>query len=189
MHLGDANHDWGYRVFGSTSAAGAQQCDCACSTIYVNIAEHVAAIEKNENIDVTPCTDANGAWAPSADCQAFPSTPQAATGSFPACDVARTTEPIASCGIAGPSAADGGGVDQTAFDIAASIGSAGASAIGTLSNAQTAFGRNDESNASAAKVHGGCQISQVGRDRGLFDAALALGLIATLRLRRRQRRS
>ena len=64
MQIGDGTNDWGLRVFGSTSGPGAPRCDCSCSTVYVNLAMHVEAIEENEDIDVTPCTDANGIWAP-----------------------------------------------------------------------------------------------------------------------------
>ena len=109
IKVGDATHDWGWRVFGSTSSAGGQ-CDCTCSTIYVNIANHVKAIEENDGIDVTPCTDAEGHWAPSAACTAFQSKPQEGMGTYPACSVALTTGPIESCGpgVAVPTAGAGG---------------------------------------------------------------------------------
>ena len=58
----DGMHDYGYRVVGSTSGAGNSFCDCTCATEYINIANHVAAIEANEMIDVTPCTDSKGAF-------------------------------------------------------------------------------------------------------------------------------
>jgi MYXO-CTERM domain-containing protein len=107
MKLSDGTHDWGWRVFGSTSGAGGN-CDCTCSTLYVNIAQHVKAIEMNENIDVTPCTDADGKWAPGPDCKNFMSDPQNATGSYPMCTVTTTQDPIATCdGTAGPAAGSG----------------------------------------------------------------------------------
>jgi MYXO-CTERM domain-containing protein len=89
--------DYGWRTFGSTSGAGGN-CDCTCSTTYVNIENHVKAIEKNENIDVTPCTDAEGNWAPGPGCGNFEAAPMSNTGTFPQCMVERTTIPIASCG-------------------------------------------------------------------------------------------
>lgn len=98
MRVGDGTHDWGWRVVGSTSGAGAPNCDCTCATVYVNIAQHVKAIEANEGIDVTPCTDANGRWAPTAACANFPSAPQAGKGTYPACTVTTTRDPIESCG-------------------------------------------------------------------------------------------
>ncbi|HEX4355198.1 MAG TPA: trypsin-like serine protease [Polyangiales bacterium] len=180
MHLGDASHDWGDRVFGSTSAAGASQCDCTCSTIYVNIAEHVAAIEKNENIDVTPCTDANGDWDPSPDCQAFPTALAPATGSFPACEVARTSGPIASCGVDAMAAADGGGREVA--------GTRGTN-IGMLSNAQTAFDREEPAPPPTA-ASGGCQIARLGRAADRAEAVCAMFvLFGAWRARRRQRQS
>ena len=86
---------------GSTSGAGGP-CDCTCSTTYVNIDNRVKAIEKNEGIDVTPCTDAEGNWDPSPACTGFESAPQMSTGAFPECVVARTTIPIESCGKGAP---------------------------------------------------------------------------------------
>jgi hypothetical protein len=129
MKLGDATHDWGYRVFGSTSSAGGN-CDCTCSTIYVNIAMHVKAIEETEMIDVTPCTDANGAWAPSAECRGFQSKPQDATGTYPVCSVAPTLDPIETCGSAtGLPAAGSGGL------VAAGAGAPAAAGGGATSSA------------------------------------------------------
>jgi hypothetical protein len=121
MKLGDGTHDWGYRVFGSTSSAGGN-CDCTCSTIYVNIAMHVKAIEQAEGIDVTPCTDASGAWAPSAACRDFQSTPQDGTGTYPACSVAVTHDPIESCGPATTLPAAGSGAGGQAGSQAAAGG-------------------------------------------------------------------
>jgi hypothetical protein len=98
MRIADGNRDYGWRVIGSTSGAGAPNCDCTCSTTYVSIAQHVAAIEKTEKIDVTPCTDATGKWAPSAECKNFPSGPERGTGAYPACSIPMTTGAIESCG-------------------------------------------------------------------------------------------
>ncbi|HKP56191.1 MAG TPA: trypsin-like serine protease, partial [Polyangiales bacterium] len=97
VQLTDGTHDYGLRVAGSTSSAGSARCDCTCNTIYVDILNHVKAIEMNENIDVTPCTDADGKWAPGPDCNAIQTTPMSGAGTFPACTVPRTTEPIDSC--------------------------------------------------------------------------------------------
>jgi hypothetical protein len=126
IHLADSTHDWGYRVFGSTSGAGDNNCDCTCSTVYINIANHVAAIEKNENIDVTPCTDSAGNWAPSADCKAFELKPDEGTGTFPACNVGVTTDPIATCDTAGLPAAGSGGASDALAGAGGHAGAAGA---------------------------------------------------------------
>ena len=138
--------DYGWRTFGSTSGAGGN-CDCTCSTTYVNIENHVKAIEKNEGIDVTPCTDAEGNWAPGPGCGNFESAPMSNTGSFPQCTVGRTTVPIASCGAgvvvpggdagtdagaagdAGPGK-DGGATDGGAAGDAGARADAGVSADG-----------------------------------------------------------
>lgn len=134
MHLADATHDWGWRVFGSTSSAGGN-CDCTCSTIYVNIAMHVKAIESTEKIDVTPCTDDSGAWAPTADCRGFQAKPQDGTGTYPMCTVAMTTDPIETCGPGASMPAAGGGALPTAGVGAPAAGSgalAGTGAAGKI---------------------------------------------------------
>lgn len=103
MRLIDGDRDWGFRVFGSTSGPGSTfGCDCSCSTTYVNIAQHIAQIELNEGIDVTPCTDADGNWDPGPDCNAMPKDPQHGSGTWPACSVEQTTDPIETCGPAAP---------------------------------------------------------------------------------------
>ena len=137
MKLGDATHDWGYRVFGSTSSAGGN-CDCTCSTIYVNIAMHVKEIETTEKIDVTPCTDANGAWAPSAECRGFQSKPQEGTGTYPMCSVGLTTDPIETCGAATSLPAAGGGAPAVAGTGAPAAG--GGALAGTGAAGRLGFG-------------------------------------------------
>jgi MYXO-CTERM domain-containing protein len=164
MRLTDGTHDWGWRVFGSTSSASGN-CDCTCSSIYVNISQHVAAIEKNEMIDVTPCTDDSGAWAPGPDCKEFQSTPQDATGTYPMCSVATTKDPIESCGAsmtlpgagsgaAGTSAAAGSG---GAVAAAGAAGAAGAHATAGASGAPVSSGT-----AGAAAIGGGAGSSAAG---------------------------
>lgn len=153
MQLGDGDKDWGFRVFGSTSGPGGSFCDCNCSSTYINIANHVAAIEKNEAIDVTPCTDADGNWDPGPDCRDMPSDPEHGTGSWPTCQVTRTSDPIETCGPgavvdagvmdagsaggvdAGPAGAGGapgtGGVGASGAGGSTMTGTGGVTAIGT----------------------------------------------------------
>lgn len=90
--------DYGWRVAGSTSGPGAVACDCTCSSTYVDIENHVKVIERDEGIDVTPCTDAAGNWQPSAACAGFESAPQSGSGTYPQCSVARIQGAIQSCG-------------------------------------------------------------------------------------------
>lgn len=130
IQLGDGTHDWGLRVFGSTSGAGQSRCDCTCSTLYVNIAQHVKAIEMNEDIDVTPCTDESGKWSPGPECSALQTKPMAGAGTFPACTVMRTTEVIDSCN-SGQNVAGSGGS-------AGAAGRAGAPAAGAGAAGNTA---------------------------------------------------
>lgn len=98
VKIGDATHDWGWRVAGSTSSAGSNNCDCTCNTIYVDIKNHVQAVEQDQKIDVTPCTDADGKWDPTPECSDFISDPQKGTGTYPNCSVPMTAGPIETCG-------------------------------------------------------------------------------------------
>jgi MYXO-CTERM domain-containing protein len=138
--------DYGWRAFGSTSGAGGN-CDCTCSTTYVNIDNHVKAIEKNEGIDVTPCTDADGKWAPSAGCAGFESAPASGTGTFPQCTSERITRPIETCGMGVPPGT--GGDAGTAGD-----GGAGSDA-GALADAGAAGDGGARSDAGASLDGGG----------------------------------
>jgi hypothetical protein len=143
MRLGDADSDWGFRVFGSTSGPGSRFCDCTCSTTYVNIAQHVEQIEQNEGIDVTPCTDADGNWDPGPECRNLPSDPEHGTGSWPSCQVTRTTGPIETCGPAPDAGAGGGGGaggGQGGQDGAGSGAGGGAGGASGLGGAGGGFG-------------------------------------------------
>jgi hypothetical protein len=154
VQLRDGTHDWGWRVAGSTSSAGSSRCDCTCNTIYVDIANHVKAIEATEGIDVTPCTDANGLWAPGPDCKDFQSAPKEGTGTYPACSVTKTTEPIDSCSGADPVplAGSGGG------PAAGAGGRGGSAAVGGMSGGGGRGGSggvSGTSSAGSAAVGGG----------------------------------
>lgn len=131
MKITDGTHDWGWRVAGSTSGAGGP-CDCACSTVFVDIRQHVKAIEENEDIDVTPCTDADGKWAPGPDCKEFITDPGSGTGTYPMCTAPTTKEPIASCGEAStapPSGAAGAPAGAAGSGGAPTSGAAGGGSV------------------------------------------------------------
>lgn len=51
----------------------------------VILAPSIAYIEMQTGIDVTPCTTADGVWAPSAECRNFPRTSQRGAGTWPSC--------------------------------------------------------------------------------------------------------
>ena len=154
--LMDGNANFGFRVAGSTSGPGSSfGCDCTCSSTYVDIANHVKQIETNEGIDVTPCTDSNGAFSPGPDCNAFGKDLMSGTGTFPSCTIARTTDPIASCGAAGSagqSGAGGGGSGGTS-------GGAGSSGVGgntgTAGGSGAAAGNNSAGNGGSSGGMGG----------------------------------
>jgi hypothetical protein len=167
VRVGDETHDYGYRVVGSTSGAGAARCDCSCSTVYINIANHVKAIEENENIDVTPCTDATGAFAPGPACSAMMSAPQNGTGTFPACTVPLTTGPIESCGVGNPAATAGSG---------AAVGGATAGAAaggGAVVGASGAAARSGAGGLVSAGARG-----LAGSSAGATGASVAAGSAA-----------
>ncbi len=148
VQLRNGDHDYGWRIAGTTSGPGGP-CDCACSTVYVNIAMHVAAIEKAEGIDVTPCTDATGAWAPGPDCAQMQKQPEIATGTFPNCAVARTTEPIATCGS---NVVSGGAGGTSSSSSGGAGGFSGAAAQGGLGSGGAGGKIN---NAAGGRSNGG----------------------------------
>jgi hypothetical protein len=171
MKITDGTHDWGWRVAGSTSGAGGP-CDCACSTVYVDIRQHVKAIEENEDIDVTPCTDADGKWAPGPDCKDFITDPGSGTGTYPNCTAPITKEPIASCGEpaanSGAAGAAGG---------AASGGAAGGAAAG--SGAVAAAGSGGAPALGGAAGSAGSSAGSAGLSGGVPGAAAGSGALGT----------
>jgi hypothetical protein len=141
MELKDGANDYGVRVFGSTHGAGEGNCDCSCSTDYTDIKQHVAGLEENEDIDVTPCTDASGAWDPSPQCTAFLSQPRAATGNFPDCQITRTTAPIATCSGAPGIPAAGSGAGGSGSLAGRSGAAAGSGVVAAAGSGAAAAGR------------------------------------------------
>lgn len=205
VHLQDGEHDWGYRVAGSTSGAGARACDCTCSTVYVNIANHVKAIEERENIDVTPCTDADGNFDPSPACAGLATGAQYdVSGTFPSCSVARTTTPIDSCGVFDDAANSGTtvlpGAGAAAPDLTAALNAAtmpaaafqptagSASTAGRPTIASATFSSTAAGGAAPIEPGSACTVAAVsgGRTPGCW---LTLGVLSALLLRRRQRQS
>ncbi len=158
MHLKDGEKDYGWRVFGSTSSAGMARCDCTCSTLYVDIKMHVAAIEENTDFDVTPCTDAEGKWAPGPECNQIIRTAREGAGTFPGCTVERTIAPLDSCagGPLAPAAGSGGAsASAGAGGRAAGAGTGGMSAAAGASGAAAGRGGVAAGSGAAAGAGGG----------------------------------
>jgi hypothetical protein len=169
--------------------------------VYVNIANHVKAIEEREQIDVTPCTDAQGNFDPAPECDQLVTVPQASTGTFPSCTVARTVEPIDSCGtLAATEAGSGGASGQPRAGAAAATrpavalqpSAAGQPATGSATFSSTAAGGAAPEPTSASARASGCDAAASGgRPPGAIGfASLALCLLAAAGWRRlRQSRS
>ena len=134
IKLTDGTHDWGWRTAGSTSGAGGN-CDCCTSTVFVDMRQHVKAIEEEEDIDVTPCTDDEGKWAPGPDCKDIITDPGSGTGTYPMCSAPVTREPIATCGEPAAGSAGSPATEAGASGGAAGGGGAVASAAGSGSPA------------------------------------------------------
>ena len=159
IKITDGTHDWGWRVAGSTSGAGGP-CDCTCSTIYTDVERHIAAIEENEGIDVTPCTDADGNWDPGPDCKELITNPGMATGTYPDCTVERTTVPIASCGEPAANTGAAGGAAGAAGGAAGVSGSPAAgsgSAAGSGAAAAAGSGGDPLGAAGMSAMSGGAE--------------------------------
>jgi hypothetical protein len=138
IKLTDGTHDWGWRTAGSTSGAGSN-CDCCTTTVFVDLRQHVKAIEENEGIDVTPCTDDDGKWAPGPDCKDFITDPGSGTGTYPMCSAPITRGPIATCGEPAAGAA-GAPASQAGAGGAAAMGGSGALATAGAGGAAAAAG-------------------------------------------------
>jgi MYXO-CTERM domain-containing protein len=114
IHLVEGDKDWGWRLIGTvTGTAGGVMAPCG-GTGYTSILRHIKLIEENEKIDITPCTDATGKWAPGPNCRDFLTDIKTGGGQWPACNPGpRTNIPIDSC-AAGPgpvTPSDAGAVD------------------------------------------------------------------------------
>jgi hypothetical protein len=162
--------DYGLRTMGSTSGAGGQ-CDCTCSTTYVNIDNHIKAIEKNEGIDVTPCTDAAGKWDPTPACSGFESAPQSGTGTFPECTVAHTTSPIESCGQAVTTDADAGTKADAGLDKDGGVDAGAGPDAGARSDGGAPRDAATASDAAPTR-DAGSQATEQRRDAAARDSSL-----------------
>lgn len=75
--------------------------DCANNNVYVRLHRVVPWIEETFGVDVTPCHDADGNWAPSSDCGAFPLEGPTGTGNWENwCEGAPTGQQSTTCGPA-----------------------------------------------------------------------------------------
>jgi MYXO-CTERM domain-containing protein len=103
IHLTDGDKDWGWRMIGTVTGTARVPGGAPCGgTNYTTVLRHIRLIEMNEQIDITPCTDANGAFTPGPECQGFLTDIQTGGGAWPACEYGpRTTLAIDSCD-AGP---------------------------------------------------------------------------------------
>jgi MYXO-CTERM domain-containing protein len=110
IHLVEGDKDWGWRLIGTvTGTTSGVKAPCG-GTGYTSILRHIKLIEETEKIDITPCTDAQGAWAPGPDCKDFLTDIKTGGGMWPACNPGpHTTLAIDSCAAGpGPAASDGG---------------------------------------------------------------------------------
>ena len=101
IHLTDGDKDWGWRMIGTVTGTASIPGGAACGgTDYTTVLRHIKLIEDNEKIDITPCTDVMGNWAPGPECANFLTDIQNGGGAWPACNAgARVTTPIDSCGM------------------------------------------------------------------------------------------
>jgi hypothetical protein len=112
--------DGGWRMAGQTHGPGSDNAECAGNTSYSAVWDAVKAIEANEGIDVTPCTNAAGDWEPGPECKDFPANPGEAGGSWgsgpsdPSCAGYQTVTP-STCG-ANPNDGDDDDDDSSTGD-------------------------------------------------------------------------
>ena len=72
-------NDGTWRVFGITSYGG----ECGQGGYYSMMHKGMQWFEQESGIDLTPCHNADGSWAPSMGCQNFPTTPAAGGSKWP----------------------------------------------------------------------------------------------------------
>lgn len=98
----------GWRVFGVTSRMGPGGSMCASTTYYGGIHKWVEWVEEETGIDITPCFDADGTWAPSESCKDFPD-PEAGGSWDESCDPGKKSGWSHTCGDNPHDDAEGGG--------------------------------------------------------------------------------
>ena len=103
IHLVEGEKDWGWRMVGTVTGTARVPGGAPCGgTNYTTVLRHIKMIEDNEDIDITPCTDEMGAWAPGPECTSILTDIQSGGGAWPACTYgAKTTLAIDSCGMGG----------------------------------------------------------------------------------------
>jgi hypothetical protein len=105
IHLVDGDKDWGWRTVGTVTGTARIPGGAPCGgTNYTSVLRHIRLIEENEDIDITPCTNEMGAWAPGPECNNILTDIETGAGAWPACTYGpKTTLAIDSCGMgAGP---------------------------------------------------------------------------------------
>lgn len=90
--------DQTWRVFGITSYGG----QCGTGGYYSMMHVGMEWFEMNAGIDITPCHDAQGNWAPNGECQGFPIDPGTAGGNWPACNKGQVGGASMTCGSQEP---------------------------------------------------------------------------------------
>jgi MYXO-CTERM domain-containing protein len=86
-----------WRVFGVTSYGG----DCGTGGVYSMMHNGVSWIEQETMIDITPCYNADGTWAPTFDCKGFPVDPVTGGGTWAqGCGGGEVEDFSAQCGAA-----------------------------------------------------------------------------------------
>jgi MYXO-CTERM domain-containing protein len=101
IHLVDGDKDWGWRMIGTVTGTARVPGGAPCGgTNYTTVLRHVKLVEDTEKIDITPCTNAAGEWAPGPECAGFLTNIQTGGGDWPGCTAgARTALAIDSCGM------------------------------------------------------------------------------------------
>ncbi|HKY39682.1 MAG TPA: trypsin-like serine protease [Polyangiaceae bacterium] len=136
--------DGSWRVFGATSTTYVVN-DVACTKegTWAFTPYYVPWIEEDSGLDVTPCFDAQGNWAPGPDCADVPLNPEASNGTWQQmCRQGETLSgPLSSCGkpfipsggsggTAGAGGAGGAGGASGAGGNGGDLGSAGRGGVG-----------------------------------------------------------
>jgi hypothetical protein len=143
--------DGTWRLFG-IHQVGNSTCRGGGSDGLLN--EAIPWIDGTSRIDVTPCHDADGTWAPDARCGQLATEPAAQHGTFPGCELGPVSAmPSQTCGPAYGSMADAGAVRDA----------------GTASDAGTP---TDAGTTTDAGLGGGARDAGTASDAGRGDAGM-----------------
>jgi MYXO-CTERM domain-containing protein len=183
--------DGTWRLFGvATAAMLTSEQVCGAGAIYQLVHPHVAWIEADADVDLSPCFDADGTWAPDEACGGFPTSPGRTDAEW--ADACRAREEgglSAACGDPFDPGTDDGGSSGSDSGDGADDGSDSTTTAATDGGLQGTTADDASSGAGStsdtpARGGDGCACTVSSPDAGEL-ASLAMIVLGIRRSRRR----